>query len=114
MPGSDGREAWIHCKWGAVSQNNDLNQLAPQMEQAAETLGKAPEKVVTDAGYFSLKDIEKVPGEIEVIMPSRKQAQEENKKTPIKPFGKEVFTYERERDVYLCPEGKEGTVKFFV
>ena len=42
----------------AVSQNNDLNQLSPQLEQATETLGKAPEKAVTDAGYFSLKDIE--------------------------------------------------------
>jgi len=54
-------------------------------------LGKAPEKAITDAGYFSLKDIEKVPEGIEVIMPTRKQAQAENKKTPIKPFGKEVF-----------------------
>jgi hypothetical protein len=91
----------------AVSQNNDLNQLAPQLEQATEVLGKAPRNAVTDAGYFSLQDIEKAPEGVTVIMPTRKQAQAENKKTPIKPFGKEVFTYERERDVYLCPEGKE-------
>ena len=90
----------------AVSQNNDLNQLTPQLKQATEALGKAPEKAITDAGYFSLKDLEKVPEGIVVIMPTRKQAQEENKKTPIKPFGKEVFTYDRARDVYLCPEGK--------
>ncbi len=76
----------------AVSQSNDLNQLTPQMEQSAETLCKAPEKVVSDAGYFSFKDIEKVPEGIVVIMPTRKQAQMENKKKPIKPFGKEVFT----------------------
>lgn len=91
----------------AVSQNNDLNQLTPQLEQATEAMGKAPEKAITDAGYFSLKDLEKVPVGIEVIMPTRKQAQEENQKTPIKPFGKEVFIYDRTRDVYLCPEGKE-------
>ena len=90
----------------AVSQNNDLNQLTPQLEQATETMGKATEKAITDAGYFSLKGLEKVPEGIEVIMPTRKQAQEENKKTPIKPFGKEVFTYDSARDVYLCPEGK--------
>jgi len=95
----------------AVSQNNDLNQLTPQLEQVAETLGKAPEKAITDAGYFSLKDLEKVPEGIEIIMPTRKQAQAENKKTPVKPFGKEVFTYDRARDVYLCPEGKELTRK---
>src|SRR4030066_622862 len=66
----------------AVSQNNDLNQLTPQLKQATEALGKAPEKAITDAGYFSLKDLEKVPEGIVVIMPTRKQAQEEKKKTP--------------------------------
>jgi hypothetical protein len=52
-----------------------------------------------DAGYFSLKDLEKVPEGIEVIMPAGKQAQEENRKTPTKPFGKEVFTYDRAKSV---------------
>ncbi len=90
----------------AVSQNNDLNQLSPQLEQATETLGKAPEKAVTDAGYFSLKDIEKVPEQVKVIMPSRRQAQKENKKTEVVPFSIEEFSYDKERDVYICPEGK--------
>ena len=94
-----------------VSQSNDLNQLTPQLEQSMETLGKAPEKVVSDAGYFSLKDIEKVPEGIVVIMPTRKQAQVENKKKPVEPFGKEVFTYDKTRDEYLCPEGKVLTKK---
>lgn len=90
----------------AVSQNNDLNQLTPQLEQATETLGKAPEKAITDAGYFSLKDLEKVPEGIKVIMPTRKQAQKENRKTEVKPFSIEEFSYDKERDVYICPEGK--------
>ena len=90
----------------AVSQNNDLNQLTPQLKQATETLGKAPEKAITDAGYFSLKDLEKVPEGIEVIMPTRKQAQKENKKTEVEPFSIEAFSYDKERDVYICPEGK--------
>ena len=90
----------------AVSQNNDLNQLTPQLKQATETLGKAPEKAITDAGYFSLKDLEKVPEGIEVIMPTRKQAQKENKKTEVEPFSIEEFSYDKERDVYICPEGK--------
>ena len=90
----------------AVSQNNDLNQLSSQVEQCAETLGKPPAQVVSDAGYFSLKDIEKVPESVKVIMPSRKQAQKENKKTEVEPFGKEEFQYDEKRDVYICPEGK--------
>ncbi|HHT9130471.1 MAG TPA: IS1182 family transposase [Candidatus Brocadiaceae bacterium] len=90
----------------AVSQNNDLNQLSPQVEQCTKTLGKPPAHVVSDSGYFSLKDIEKVPENVKVIMPSRKEAQKENKKTEVKPFGKEEFSYDGKRDVYICPEGK--------
>lgn len=91
----------------AVSQNNDLNQLSSQVEQCKETLGKLPVEVVSDSGYFSLKDIEKVPGNVKVIMPSRRQAQKENnKKTEVEPFGMEEFSYDKERDVYICPEGK--------
>jgi len=90
----------------AVSQNNDLNQLSPQVEQCTKTLGKPPAQVVSDSGYFSLKDIEKVPESVKVIMPGRRQAQKENKKTPVEPFGKEEFSYDKKMDVYICPEGK--------
>jgi transposase len=90
----------------AVSQNNDLNQLSPQVEQSTEILGKPPAQVVSDSGYFSLKDIEKVVEKVKVIMPGRRQAQKENKKRPVEPFGTEEFSYDKERDVYICPEGK--------
>ena len=73
----------------AVSQNNDLNQLSPQVEQSTEILGKPPERVVSDAGYFSLKDREKVAEKVKVIMPGRSQAQKENKRTPDR--GREGF-----------------------
>src|SRR3990167_6528334 len=90
----------------AVSQNNDLNQFASQVEQSKETLERAPANVVSDAGYFSLDDIDKVPEGVNVIMPSRKQAQKENKKTQVKPFGTEEFHYNKESDEYTCPAGK--------
>jgi len=44
-------------------------------------------------------------------MPAKKQAQVANKKKPVEPFGKEVFTYDKARDEYLCPEGKVLTKK---
>ncbi|MCF6153589.1 MAG: hypothetical protein E3K38_15155 [Candidatus Kuenenia stuttgartiensis] len=81
----------VNCE--AVSQNNDQNQLSSQVEQCTETLGKLPTHVISDSGYFSLKDIEKVPERVKVIIPSRKQAQKENKRTEVKPFGKEEFHY---------------------
>ena len=39
-------------------------------------------------------------------MPSRKQAQKENGLHEIKPFSKEGFKYDKEKDEYICPEGK--------
>ena len=39
-------------------------------------------------------------------MPTRKQAQKENKKTEVEPFSIEAFSYDKERDVSICPEGK--------
>ena len=52
----------------AVSQNNDMNQFASQVEQSKETLERAPANVVSDAGYFSLDDIDKVPEGVNVKM----------------------------------------------
>ncbi|MGR3309892.1 MAG: IS1182 family transposase [Candidatus Brocadiales bacterium] len=90
----------------AVSQNNDLNQLHTQLSHASEALGANPEAVCSDSGYFSLKDLKEIPKDITVIIPNRRQAQEENKIHPIRPFSKEEFKYDSEEDEYECPEGK--------
>jgi transposase len=90
----------------AVSQNNDYNQFSAQLEQSTETLGNLPVNAISDSGYFSLEDMEKVPEGVNVIMPTKEQAQKENKKKPVKPFGKDEFKYDKERDEYICPEGK--------
>lgn len=97
----------VHCD--SVSKNNDLNQFSPQVEKAKENMEKYPKNAVTDAGYFSLVDLEKAPEEVKVIIPSRKQAQKDNKKVKVKPFGIEEFKYNKESDEYICPEGKSLT-----
>ncbi len=98
-----------------VNQNNDLNQLSNQISQSTEVLGKKPQRATSDAGYFSLPDIDKVAKDIEVIMPDRMQAQKENDKHELKAFSKEEFKYDKSRNEYICPEGKilecKGTVR---
>jgi len=90
----------------AVSENNDLNQFHNQLSQASENLGNKPRQACSDSGYFSLKDVNQVPEDITVIMPSQKQAQKENNLHPLKPFDKEQFQYDSDKDEYICPEGK--------
>jgi transposase len=94
----------IHAE--AVSQSNDYNQLSGQLEKAVENVGKKPEHICADAGYSDVEDEKKIDPSINIIVPSHKQAQEENGRCLVKEFDKEHFIYNDQRDEYTCPEGK--------
>lgn len=88
-----------------VNTNSDKEQFIRQVKQANEVLGKKCETACADAGYANTENLkEAVEEEIEVIVPSQKQAlhnpAEENA------FGKEKFRYDEKNNQYICPEGK--------
>lgn len=86
-----------------VSDSNDTQQFSSQVEQAVDTLGKPCQTAVADAGYWNDGLKETATKQIDVIVPSRKQAQHE----PIDdPFGRDKFRYDAENNQYYCPEGK--------
>lgn len=89
-----------------ISENNDLNQLKDQLEKSTDTVGKKPENSCADAGYNSTDDLAHIDKDIRLIVPSKEQSQEEKGQQKLKPFDKEQFTYDREADEYICPEGK--------
>lgn len=93
----------------AVSENNDLNQFHNQLKEASGVIGDKPKVACSDSGYFSLEDLNQIPEDITVVMPTQKQAQKENGILPVKPFGKEQFQYDSTKDEYVCPEGKRLT-----
>jgi len=81
-----------------VSENNDFNQFASQINQANHILNKKCEVAVADCGYSSTDDLEKIDNQgIKVIVPSQRQV------TKPSLFAKEHFTYKN--DCYLCPQG---------
>ena len=83
-----------------VSETNDLNQFATQINKANKILGKKCETACADCGYASTNQLEKIDNQgIQVIVPSQRQAL---RKKPSS-FAKEHFTYFD--DYYLCPEG---------
>ena len=85
-----------------VNENNDLYQFANQVNQANENLGKKCDTACADSGYADTNELEKIDNqEIKVIVPSQRQA---SKKTP-KPFDKANFSYDPEKNHYICPEG---------
>lgn len=89
----------------STDHNQDANQLSRQVKEASRVLNKKPRTVVADSGYHSLEDLDQVDKGIDVIVPSQKQAQEENSH-PLSPFDKDKFIYNPQKDEYICPEGK--------
>jgi transposase len=101
----------------AVRDGNDLRQFAVQVKNAEEALGRRPETACADAGYASTAELEKIDREgTKVVVPSQRQAAKEEKG----PFDKSRFRYDRDKDVYVCPEGhqlvrrkrKENTITY--
>jgi transposase len=87
-----------------VSKNNDTEQFADQVNQANEILGKKCKVACSDSGYADTRELEKIDKQgIKVIVPSQRQA---SKKEP-KPFDKERFNYDSQKDEYTCPEGNK-------
>ena len=90
-----------------VSENNDLNQFASQINKANQILGKKYKAAAADSGYASTEELEKIDNqEIKVIVPSQRQA---SKKEPHE-FAKERFTYDSKNDYYICPQGHKLTL----
>ncbi len=86
----------------AVSDNNDLQQFAGQIEQANETLGSPCQTACADSGYATTDELAKIDKkEIKVVVPSQRQASE---KAPGR-LTKEHFQFDEKNNHYICPEG---------
>jgi len=91
-----------------VSENHDKDQLSVQIEQANDIVDGKCQIACADAGYCNYDKLaELVEKEIEVIVPSNKQAtQYYSDECTVKAFDKSRFIYDNEKDVYICPENK--------
>lgn len=96
----------------AVEDATDVNQFARQIEAANALLETPCATACADAGYADTAELEKIDSQgITVIVPSKRQALRKQEG----PFSKSHFTYDKEQDVYICPEGhrlrSDGTAK---
>lgn len=86
----------------AISDASDARQFARQIDQANELLEEPCKVACADAGYADTDELEKIDQQgIKVIVPSQRQSLHE----PEDPFSKSRFTYDKEQDCYICPEG---------
>ncbi len=100
---------------GSVSQDpTDDYQLQPQIEHVEENVGKLPPdtKVSSDNGYFNGKNLRYLEGrEFDGYIPNKKQASLMKGKGKDKPYSKDKFLYDPQRDVFTCPVGELLTRK---
>ena len=88
-----------------VTDENDAKQLVPMLDKVKETLGAVAEENVADSGYNSLKEISKAEEQgYEILTPVGNKEDTSGDKGE---FDFSKFRYEKEKDLYICPLGKE-------
>lgn len=91
----------------AVSQEaNDYGQLLPAVERIEERLEKEPQQLVADAGYTTRDNIEQMAERGIDFLGSLARENVPSGTTTPERFPPSAFVYDRERDVYVCPQDK--------
>ncbi len=86
----------------------DLGMLGTMSKRAKEILGVDTLEVLADKGYYKSIDLKECVDN--GIIPYIPKPADSNAKTH-KSFPASMFTYDRERDLYVCPAGEELTFK---
>ena len=85
-----------------VNDAVDNRQLVPMVEQVAETLGKTAQQTVADTGYASGEQLaEAEKRHLPVLVKTHDEKSQKGE------YAKSNFRYDRERDLYVCPQGEE-------
>ena len=88
-----------------TQQENDCGQLAGQLEQVADNVGCRPEMVLADTGYSDEGTFQALAeaGQ-QALIPPREQPQ---RATSQDLFSSKCFLPDEQRDVLICPAGRE-------
>lgn len=82
----------------------DRHQLCGMIEESGMNIGAISEESLADGGYFCGEELSKAADkgyEVSVNLPKNIKGEGSNK------YHKSNFVYNREKDVYICPEGSE-------
>lgn len=96
----DGKERVI-VAYTTSNEASDVEQLQPSLEESKANTNQEPETFTADTGYFSGKNLA-----------SFKESKTDAYICPeieVGEYHKEKFTYDNERDLYICPGNRELT-----
>lgn len=87
----------------------DHGELEPALEKIEQVMGRLPEQAVVDGGYVGWETVLALDAmKVDLIGPALERGQEEQlvRKGIAKEFHADAFTYDPQRDIFTCPEGK--------
>lgn len=85
------------------TDSNDKRMLYPSLEHLVEHTSIVPEVILADKGYTNYEDIRKVHNEIsKQVYVSLQRSSKDSQGL--------LFRYDRQKDIYLCPEGRTLTL----
>lgn len=98
-----------------ITQNaNDKQEVKPALEEIQQTTGKLPEKMSLDNGYLSGGNLETLnTTDIDAYIATGKgeAGKEESPDTGDQGIKKSQFTYDAQRDCFVCPAGQDLALK---
>jgi transposase len=97
---------------GVTQAANDTGELVPAMERMEAKLGEVPQQVVVDGGFINQGAIRAMEAQgIDLIGPMPDHASQTvaalEKRGVAPEFFPQAFTYDAERNCYVCPAGRE-------
>ena len=91
-----------------TNEVNDQHQLSKMAKRAKEILGVEEIEALADKGYYNGEEIKEcIDNGIKPYVPELKHAVSKKIDKPRPEFYKDKFRYNKEKDVYICPEGRE-------
>jgi transposase len=90
-----------------TNDESDNNLLVPMIEEVEANLGDNADETVADAGYYSPPQLVKAESKGVDVMVNIKDQIEPGDRN--KRFHKSKFKYDDEKDVFICPLGRELT-----
>jgi transposase len=98
-----------------ITQNaNDKQEVKPALEEIRQTTGKLPDKMSLDNGYLSggnLEALNKTDIDAYIATGKGEAGKEESPDTGEQGIKKSQFTYEAQRDCFVCPAGHDLALK---
>lgn len=84
-----------------INEENDLHSLVPMVEKVKEIAETLPDKIVADAGYGSGEQLSESEKREYDVLTNLRETGNDN------PYDSSKFEYNAQKNVMVCPEGKE-------